>query len=120
MGHLSKIKCLDSRVNVQCAHFSFNKCPIYTHDGASAKFSTNSQETDNSAGVEHQRVKTHGVKNNKGCDGPVVFNKSSKNMDSGQERFCCVYAYCTRLAETIPVDAPYSIFLSSCSNIQSE
>ncbi len=32
----------------ECAHFSFNKCPIYTQDGASAKFSTNSQETDNS------------------------------------------------------------------------
>jgi hypothetical protein len=32
------------------AHFSFNKCPIYTHDSASAKFSTNSQETDNSVG----------------------------------------------------------------------
>ncbi len=29
------------------AKFSFNKCPIYTHDGASARFSTNSQETDN-------------------------------------------------------------------------
>jgi hypothetical protein len=24
----------------------FNKCPIYTYDGASAKFSTNSHETD--------------------------------------------------------------------------
>jgi hypothetical protein len=24
----------------------FNKCPIYTHDDASAKFSTNSHETD--------------------------------------------------------------------------
>ncbi len=24
----------------------FNQCPIYTHDGASAKFSTNSQEND--------------------------------------------------------------------------
>ncbi len=32
----------------ECAHFSCNKCPIYTLDGASAKFSTNSQETDNS------------------------------------------------------------------------
>ncbi len=32
----------------ECAHFSFNKCSIYTHDGASAKFSTNSQEKDNS------------------------------------------------------------------------
>ncbi len=43
-----KIKCVDSRVNV---HFRFNKCPIYTHDGASAKFSTNSQEIDNSVDV---------------------------------------------------------------------
>jgi hypothetical protein len=32
------------------AHFSFSKCPIYTHDGASANFSTNSHETDNSVG----------------------------------------------------------------------
>ncbi len=31
------------------AHFSFNKCPIYTHDSASDKFSTNSHKTDNSA-----------------------------------------------------------------------
>jgi hypothetical protein len=30
----------------ECAHFSFNKCPIY---GTSAKDSTNSYETDNSA-----------------------------------------------------------------------
>jgi hypothetical protein len=30
-------------------HFIFKKCPIYTHDGASAKFCTNSHETDNSA-----------------------------------------------------------------------
>ncbi len=31
-------------------HFIFNKWPIYTYDGASAKFSTNSQDTDYSAG----------------------------------------------------------------------
>ncbi len=37
----------------ECAHFSFNKHPIYTHDGASAKFSTNSHETDNSALLEN-------------------------------------------------------------------
>jgi hypothetical protein len=43
MGHLLKIKCVDSR-----AHFSCNKCPIYTLDGASAKFDTNSHGTDNS------------------------------------------------------------------------
>ncbi len=29
------------RFKGECAHFSFNKCPIYTHDGASAKFDTN-------------------------------------------------------------------------------
>ncbi len=28
----------------ECAHFRCNKCPIYTHDGASAKFKTNSHE----------------------------------------------------------------------------
>jgi hypothetical protein len=35
------------RFKNECDHFSFNKCPIYTHDGASAKFNTNSHETDN-------------------------------------------------------------------------
>ncbi len=38
------MKGVDSRVNVH--FFIFNKVPIYTHDGASAKFSTNSHETD--------------------------------------------------------------------------
>jgi hypothetical protein len=38
---------------LESTHFIFNKCPIYTHDGASAKFSTNSYETDNSVLVEH-------------------------------------------------------------------
>jgi hypothetical protein len=33
----------------ESTHFIFNMCPIYTHDGASAKFSTNSHETDYSA-----------------------------------------------------------------------
>ncbi len=37
----------------ECAHFGFNKCPFYNHDGASAKFSTNSQETDISAGCRY-------------------------------------------------------------------
>ncbi len=31
---------------LECTHFVFNKRHIYTHDGAIAKFSTNSQETD--------------------------------------------------------------------------
>jgi hypothetical protein len=30
---------------LESTHFIFNECPIYTHDGASAKFSTNSHET---------------------------------------------------------------------------
>jgi hypothetical protein len=34
---------------LESTHFIFNKCPIYIHDGASAKFSTNSHETDSSA-----------------------------------------------------------------------
>jgi hypothetical protein len=37
-GTLVEDKCVDSRVNMH----------IYTHDGASAKFNTISQETDNS------------------------------------------------------------------------
>ncbi len=37
------------RFKGECAHFSFSKCHIYTHDGASANLSTNSRETDNSA-----------------------------------------------------------------------
>jgi hypothetical protein len=35
---------------LESTHFIFNKCPIYTHDGASAKFSSNSCETDYSEG----------------------------------------------------------------------
>ncbi len=31
---------------LESTHFIFNKCPIYTYDGASGKFSTNSHETD--------------------------------------------------------------------------
>ncbi len=30
---------------LESTHFVFILCPIYTHDGASANFSTNSQET---------------------------------------------------------------------------
>ncbi len=48
MGHLLKI-CKMRRFKGECEHFSFNKCPIYTHkDDTSAKFNTNLHETDNS------------------------------------------------------------------------
>ncbi len=54
MGHFLKIKCIDSRVKVHI--LASNEWPFYTHDGASAKFSTNSHETDNSvAGKTAQR-----------------------------------------------------------------
>ncbi len=37
------------RFKGEYAHCSFNKCLIYTHDSASAKFSNNSHEMDNSS-----------------------------------------------------------------------
>ncbi len=36
------------------AQFSF-KCPVYTHDDANAKFSSNSQESDNSGSLLKER-----------------------------------------------------------------
>ncbi len=39
----------------ECEHFSFNKCPIYNHNGASAKFKTNSHKTDNSAPIDFKQ-----------------------------------------------------------------
>ncbi len=35
------------RIKSEREHFIFNKCAIYTYDGASAKFSTNSELTRN-------------------------------------------------------------------------
>ena len=34
------------KLTLESTHFIFNKCAICTHDGESAKFSTNSHETD--------------------------------------------------------------------------
>ena len=46
-GTLVEIKvCI---VTLESTHFIFNKCPIHTHGGASAKFGNNSHETDYSA-----------------------------------------------------------------------
>ncbi len=45
------------RFKSECAHFNFNKRPVYTHDGAREKFSTNSHETDNSVGYMYTRGK---------------------------------------------------------------
>jgi hypothetical protein len=40
---------------LESTHFIFKKCPIYTHDSASAKFSTKSHETDYSAALNKIR-----------------------------------------------------------------
>ncbi len=40
---------------LESTHFIFNTCPIYTHNGASAKFSTNLHETDYSVGKEYKK-----------------------------------------------------------------
>ncbi len=42
---------VEDKMRSECAHFSFNKCLIYTHDSASDKFNTNSRETDKSVYV---------------------------------------------------------------------
>jgi hypothetical protein len=51
MGPLLKLK--RRTFALESTHFIFNKCPVYTHDGASAKFSTNSHETDYSVPREY-------------------------------------------------------------------
>ncbi len=49
-GTLVEVKM--RRFKCECAYFSFKKCLFYIYDGASAKFSTNSHEMDNSVSVE--------------------------------------------------------------------
>ncbi len=45
------------RFKGECPHFIFSKCLIYTHNGASAKFSTNPHETDNSVQLPYTKEK---------------------------------------------------------------
>jgi hypothetical protein len=52
MGHLLKIKSVDSIVNVP---FLASTSVQFTHEGASAKFSTNSHETDNADQILFER-----------------------------------------------------------------
>ncbi len=66
MGHFLKLKCAHSLLNL---HVLSSTRPIYTHDGASAKFSTKSHETDyNVPSFEAQimRVSEVSRKNKKG------------------------------------------------------
>jgi hypothetical protein len=51
------------RFKGECVHFSLKKFLIYTRDGANAKFSTNSHETDNSE-VAHRILVVFAVHNN--------------------------------------------------------
>jgi hypothetical protein len=70
----------------ECAHFSFNKCPIHTLDGARAKFSTNSRETDNSVDrpVTHSYIKNKKKKIKIDKERQVAINRFIIIM------FCCV------------------------------
>ncbi len=54
------------RFKGKCTHFSFNKCPIYTHDRTSTKFSTNSHETDNSVGLHSLSQLAQGIRSTEG------------------------------------------------------
>ncbi len=56
---------------LESTHFIFHKCPIYTQDGASAKFSTNSHETDCSVGTEGRPDETSCYSSH-GRAGPVI------------------------------------------------
>jgi hypothetical protein len=42
MGQLLKLKRAQCTFNLESTHFILNECHIYSHDGASDKFSTNS------------------------------------------------------------------------------
>ncbi len=46
---------------LKSTHFIFNKCPINTHDDASAKFITNSHKTDYSAVASNSNVVPSGL-----------------------------------------------------------
>ncbi len=94
---------------LECAHFIFNLCPIYSHDGASAKLSTNSQETDYS--VEQPRQDTnlsyrHNVPIGPTKEGPLSFvlHKSQIASDSTVSRghpslvsLCLTNIFCSLL-----------------------
>jgi hypothetical protein len=41
---------------LESKHFIFNKCPIYIHDDANAKFNTNSHETDYSVVMRIEKL----------------------------------------------------------------
>jgi hypothetical protein len=66
------------RFKGECAHFSFKNILIYTYDDASAKFSTNSHETDNSVAESYDRKK-------------VAFNTLPFTQQHVRECHCCVF-----------------------------
>ncbi len=74
------------RFKGECSHFRFNKCSIYIHDGASAKFSTNSHETDNSV----VRKVQNSPRNLLRC----VWNKMTAGRTPGYFSMCIFTRYC--------------------------
>ncbi len=87
------------RFKGECPHFSFNTCPINAHDGASAKFSPNSQETNNSAAsrgiltestkVSFETVRVPIVAVFEMCKGRQIFAcRSSEWSCTGHENAC--------------------------------
>ncbi len=64
---------------LESAHFIFNKCPIYTHDGASTKFSSNSHETDYCVGQNEEHVHVTVGKR-------AIYSKVSKTIDQSPHK----------------------------------
>ncbi len=52
---------------LESTDFVFNKCPFYIHDGANAKFSTNSHETVYSAAIPRTRYVHCNIACEEGC-----------------------------------------------------
>ncbi len=64
------------RFKFECAQFSFNECSVYTHDGASAKFSTNTHETDQSMARERKIVSKIFLRKQSGIPRVSLINSS--------------------------------------------
>ncbi len=82
------------RFNCECEHFRFNKCPIYTHDGASAKFSTNSQEMDNTVGAWGTLIHEKNLKSKISCQ--TLFKSYDKYVHTVDNSVCRSNSSCKR------------------------
>ncbi len=78
-------------------HFIFNKCLIYTHDGASAKFRTNSQETDYSVDLNRGRCHFFNF-----LGAPMIL-KRKKSISRGKGEFALVQCMTRHCIEPLKV-----------------